>query len=201
MRNRASTHLLILLLIAGLEVVGYVAVYDSALLRGYEPSVVGAARDLLLYVPVIFLLFWLIKAVQFHGFARFCGIPGTFTQHARAYLEGIGVNRFLPFNLGNVFMAKMLAKGLFDDDTKIEYVRQDPAQRIPNINAGRVDIVIQFMTVNPLRAQQVAFSRPYFMEGVALLTARTTVWSRSQSSFLAPISCNCRMQWGHSWPR
>jgi uncharacterized membrane protein YbhN (UPF0104 family) len=58
---------------------------------------------------LIFLLFWLIKAVQFHGFARFCGIPGTFTQHARAYLEGIGVNRFLPFNLGNVFMAKMLA--------------------------------------------------------------------------------------------
>src|SRR5438105_15789593 len=54
----------------------------------------------------------------------------------------------------DIAMAKMLAKGLFDDDTKIEYVRQDPAQRIPNINAGRVDLVIQFMTVNPLRAQQ-----------------------------------------------
>src|ERR687884_1189525 len=67
MRNRASTHLLLLLLIAGFEVVGYVAVYDSALLRGYEPSVVGAARDLLLYVPLIFLLFWLSRAMRFRG--------------------------------------------------------------------------------------------------------------------------------------
>jgi polar amino acid transport system substrate-binding protein len=71
----------------------------------------------------------------------------------------------------DIAIAKILAKGLFDDDSKVDFVRQDPAQRIPNINAGRVDIVIQFMTVNPLRAQQVAFSRPYFVEGVALLTS------------------------------
>src|SRR5215211_5775365 len=67
MRNRASTHLLLLLLIIGLEVVGYVAVYDSALLRGYEPSTVGAARDMLLYVPLVFLLFWFSRAMGFKG--------------------------------------------------------------------------------------------------------------------------------------
>jgi len=67
MKNRASTHLLILLLIAGLEIVGYVAVYHSALLRGYEPSVVGAARDVLLYVPLIFLLFWLSRVMRHRG--------------------------------------------------------------------------------------------------------------------------------------
>ncbi|MBV8857108.1 MAG: FtsW/RodA/SpoVE family cell cycle protein [Acidobacteria bacterium] len=67
MRNRASTHLLLLLLIVGLEVVGYVAVYDSALLRGYEPSVVGAARDLLLYVPLVAMLFWLTRVMRFKG--------------------------------------------------------------------------------------------------------------------------------------
>src|SRR5438105_6282462 len=67
MRNRASTHLLFLLLIVGFEIVGYVAVYDSALLRGYEPSVVGAVRDLLLYVPLIFLLFWLSRVMRFRG--------------------------------------------------------------------------------------------------------------------------------------
>jgi polar amino acid transport system substrate-binding protein len=71
----------------------------------------------------------------------------------------------------DIAMAKMLAAGLFDDPTKIEFVRQDPAQRIPNINTGRVDIVIQFMTMNPARAQLVAFSRPYYAEGVALLTS------------------------------
>src|ERR671939_547310 len=67
MRNRASTHLLLILLIVGFEVVGYVAVYDAALLRGYEPSVVGAARDLLLYVPVIFILFWLSRVMRYRG--------------------------------------------------------------------------------------------------------------------------------------
>ncbi|HEX7956201.1 MAG TPA: hypothetical protein VF508_04615, partial [Pyrinomonadaceae bacterium] len=67
MSNRASTHLLLLLLIVGLEIVGYVAVYDSALLRGYEPSVVGAARDLLLYVPLVALLFWLSRVMRFKG--------------------------------------------------------------------------------------------------------------------------------------
>src|SRR5947209_1735839 len=67
MRTRASTHLLILLLIVGFEIVGYVAVYDSALLRGYEPSLVGAVRDLLLYVPLIAILFWLSRAMRFKG--------------------------------------------------------------------------------------------------------------------------------------
>jgi cell division protein FtsW (lipid II flippase) len=67
MRNRASTHLLLLLLIVGFEVVGYWAVYDSALLRGYEPSTVGAARDLLLYVPLVAFLFWLSRAMHFKG--------------------------------------------------------------------------------------------------------------------------------------
>src|ERR1044072_1532457 len=67
MRNRASTHRVLLLLIAGFEVVGNVAVYDSALLRGYEPSVTGAVRDLLLYVPLIALLFWLSRVMRFKG--------------------------------------------------------------------------------------------------------------------------------------
>ncbi|HEX8558703.1 MAG TPA: FtsW/RodA/SpoVE family cell cycle protein [Pyrinomonadaceae bacterium] len=67
MKNRASTHLLLLLLIVGLEVVGYYTVYESALLRGYEPSVVGAARDLLLFVPLILMLFWLSRVMRFKG--------------------------------------------------------------------------------------------------------------------------------------
>ena len=56
----------------------------------------------------LFLIFWLIKAAQFHGFCEFVGIRGTFTQHARAYLEGVGVNRLLPFNQGLVRMAKFM---------------------------------------------------------------------------------------------
>ena len=46
----------------------------------------------------------------------------------------------------DIAMARILAKGLFDDDTKVDYVRQDPAARVPNVTTGKVDIVIQFMT-------------------------------------------------------
>src|SRR5262245_18539620 len=70
----------------------------------------------------------------------------------------------------DITMARIMAKGLFDDAAKIEFVKQDPAARIPNITTGKVDIVIQFMTISPARAQLVAFSRPYYVEGAALLT-------------------------------
>lgn len=70
----------------------------------------------------------------------------------------------------DITMGRILAKGLFDDASKVEFVRQDAAQRIPNINTGKVDIVIQFMTMSPARAQLIAFSRPYYVEGIALLT-------------------------------
>lgn len=69
----------------------------------------------------------------------------------------------------DIAMAHILAKGLFDDPDAIEFVQQDPAARIPNINTGKVDIVVQFMTVTAARAQLVAFTRPYYVEGIALL--------------------------------
>ena len=46
MKNRASSHLLIIFIIVGLEITGYVAIYRAALLRGYETSTIGAVRDL-----------------------------------------------------------------------------------------------------------------------------------------------------------
>ena len=70
----------------------------------------------------------------------------------------------------DITMARILAKGLFDDDTAFEFVQQDPAARIPNINTSKVDIVIQFMTATPQRAQLVAFTRPYYVEGVSLMS-------------------------------
>jgi len=67
----------------------------------------------------------------------------------------------------DIAMARILAKGLFDDERKVEYVRQEANARIPNITTGKVDVVIQFMTVSPARAQLVAFS---------LMTAPKSKW-------------------------
>ena len=67
MKNRASSHLLAILVIAGFQIAGYVAVYKAALLRGYEPPLVGAVRDLLMYVPLVVLLFWLSRRMKYAG--------------------------------------------------------------------------------------------------------------------------------------
>ncbi len=70
----------------------------------------------------------------------------------------------------DVDIAKMVAKGLFGDETKIEFVQQSSDARIPNVTTGKVDITCQFMTVTAERAQQVAVTVPYYREGVGLLT-------------------------------
>src|SRR6195256_2964135 len=67
MKNRASTHLLIILLIVIFQVAGYAALHRAGLLRGYETSLIGAARDLFMYVPIVALLLWLSRFMRFAG--------------------------------------------------------------------------------------------------------------------------------------
>ena len=80
----------------------------------------------------------------------------------------------------DIDMAKFLARGLFEltDEQlanrdewsqRLEFVVEAPDARIPNLLADKIDIVCQFMTVNPLRAQQVEFTIPYYREAVTLL--------------------------------
>ena len=71
----------------------------------------------------------------------------------------------------DVDIAKIIAKGLFGDDTKIEFVTQASDARVPNIVTDKVDVTCQFMTVTAERAQQVNFTIPYYREGVGLLLA------------------------------
>ncbi|WP_442880127.1 transporter substrate-binding domain-containing protein [Aurantimonas sp. A2-1-M11] len=69
----------------------------------------------------------------------------------------------------DIDISKVVAKALFDDPEKVEFVNQSSDARIPNITTGRVDISCQFMTVTGERAQQVAFTVPYYREGVGLM--------------------------------
>jgi polar amino acid transport system substrate-binding protein len=69
----------------------------------------------------------------------------------------------------DVDVAKIVAKGLFGDENKIEFVNQASDARIPNIVTDKVDITCQFMTVTAERAQQVNFTIPYYREGVGLM--------------------------------
>ncbi|HVQ37566.1 MAG TPA: hypothetical protein VMS31_08535, partial [Pyrinomonadaceae bacterium] len=67
MKNRASSHLLIILLLLILEIVGYWGIHRGGLLRGYETSIIGAVRDLFMFVPLVILLFWLSRVQRFKG--------------------------------------------------------------------------------------------------------------------------------------
>lgn len=69
----------------------------------------------------------------------------------------------------DVDMGRLIAKGLFDDPDKIQFVQQSSDARIPNLVTDKVDITCQFMTVTAARAQQVEFTVPYYREGVGLL--------------------------------
>jgi polar amino acid transport system substrate-binding protein len=72
----------------------------------------------------------------------------------------------------DIDMARLLAKGLFDDPSKVDFVRQAADARIPNLLTNKIDIVAQFMTITPGRARQVEFTTPYYREGVGLLVLK-----------------------------
>lgn len=69
----------------------------------------------------------------------------------------------------DIDLARMLAKSLFDDPEKVEFVLQGSDARIPSLITDKVDIVVQWMTITPGRAQQVEFTIPYYREGVGLM--------------------------------
>ncbi|WP_237884341.1 transporter substrate-binding domain-containing protein [Pseudomonas sp. PGPR40] len=69
----------------------------------------------------------------------------------------------------DIDIARMVAKGLFNDPSKVEFVVQSSDARIPNLLTDKVDMSCQFITVTASRAQQVAFTLPYYREGVGLL--------------------------------
>lgn len=72
----------------------------------------------------------------------------------------------------DVDIAKILAKGLFDDPEAVEFVVQGADARIPNVTTGKVDITCQYVTTTAARAQQVAFTIPHYREGVGLLVLK-----------------------------
>ena len=80
----------------------------------------------------------------------------------------------------DIEMSKILAGGLFgldqaqilgDEEPRnyIEFVVHEADARIPDLLADKVDINFQFMTVTANRGLQVAFTIPYYREGVTLL--------------------------------
>jgi polar amino acid transport system substrate-binding protein len=77
----------------------------------------------------------------------------------------------------DIDMARLFAKGLFDDPNKVDFVRELPDARIPNLITNKIDIVCQFMTITVPRSRQVEFTLPYYREGVGLLLPKNSKYN------------------------
>src|SRR6267154_4894410 len=67
LKNRFSSHLLILFALVAIEIVGYYAIHRAAMIRGYSTSVIGAMRDIFMYLPIIVMALWVSAFKQFKG--------------------------------------------------------------------------------------------------------------------------------------
>jgi polar amino acid transport system substrate-binding protein len=72
----------------------------------------------------------------------------------------------------DIDMAKEIAKAIFGDPNAIQFKVLTSADRIPAVTSGEVDIVVQTMTINCERREQVDFSSVYYMAGQKVLVKK-----------------------------
>ena len=72
----------------------------------------------------------------------------------------------------DIDVAKLIAKAIFGDESKVELLKQGFAARWPNVENGTVDFGAQVTTIYPDRALRVAFTRPYIDSGIVLIVKK-----------------------------
>ncbi|GHV53330.1 amino acid ABC transporter substrate-binding protein [Deltaproteobacteria bacterium] len=77
-----------------------------------------------------------------------------------------------------VEIAKLLAKRIFGDETKIRIKPVTPQNRVDKLNKGFIDLTIGTFTILEERKKLVHFSDPYFSEGLAFLVRKDDQFSR-----------------------
>ncbi len=121
------------------------------------------------------------------GVASLLGFAGATTPAAAApdlleKIEKAGVIRVATFDSNPPFgsidpkthkivgydvdFAEAIAKSL---GVRLQLVATNPANRIPLIQSGKVDLIVADITITPERAKVIDFSTPYFVTGQELL--------------------------------
>jgi putative glutamine transport system substrate-binding protein len=77
-----------------------------------------------------------------------------------------------------VDVAKLLAKQVLGDETKIRIKPVTPQNRVDKLNKDVIDLTIGTFTINEERKKLVHFSNPYFSEGLAFLVRKADHLSR-----------------------
>ena len=69
----------------------------------------------------------------------------------------------------DIDIARKVAKEIFDDETKVEFIEVTSENRISKLMNEEIDIIIATMSDTPDRREIVDFSRPYYISGQAVL--------------------------------
>ncbi|NNM70871.1 transporter substrate-binding domain-containing protein [Enterovirga aerilata] len=93
----------------------------------------------------------------------------------------------------DIDIARLIAKSMFGDPNKVDFVTVTSEGRWPSVLSGRADFGIASTTVYPDRAMRVAFTRPYMDSGISLLVRKdagiSTIAELNNSKFtLANLS-------------
>lgn len=72
----------------------------------------------------------------------------------------------------DIDILRQVARAIFGDESRIEFRVITPAQRIPALQDGSVDVVGRTFTVNCARWRQIDFSSVYYASGQRLLVPR-----------------------------
>ncbi|MFI5334166.1 MAG: transporter substrate-binding domain-containing protein [Chlamydiales bacterium] len=71
-------------------------------------------------------------------------------------------------------LGRLIAKELFGDENKIEFVKVDGRQKVSFIKEDKVDISISMLSIIKERAELIEFSKPYFTDRAALLVLKNS---------------------------
>lgn len=71
-------------------------------------------------------------------------------------------------------LAKRIAKDLLGDESKLELVPVEPANRIPFLQSDKVDLILANMTVTDERKKVVDFTNPYLKVAIQIVSKKNT---------------------------
>jgi putative glutamine transport system substrate-binding protein len=72
----------------------------------------------------------------------------------------------------DVDIGKEIAKAIFGDENKAEFIEAVSANRIPFLREDKADLIISTMTITDARKQEIDFSDVYYKAGQSILVPR-----------------------------
>ena len=74
----------------------------------------------------------------------------------------------------DIDIAKKIAKEIFDDESKVEFIEVNSENRISKLMSGEIDIIVATMSDTQERRLIVDFSEPYYISGQSVLCKKDT---------------------------